>query len=192
LGKAAIITPLYISVAWTLMTSYQLFTETTVTTVTIYINMYLPTIGAWLASKLDMIVFIHSFAWIFLLSSVIPALILGKERGVLVQFGVCLTLAFLAFVVQDAVTTGLGNGALDQILGIEPLFQNPLLAAAYLMLPYLLMLGFDIRGKRKKQRWLNVERVESETDDFPEDTFIVENDSEEEEKTQEEENGYPK
>jgi len=192
LGKAAIITPLYISVAWTLMTSYQLFTETTVTTVTIYINMYLPTIGAWLASKLDMIVFIHSFAWIFLLSSVIPALLLGKERGVLVQFGVCLTLAFLAFVVQDAVTTGLGNGALDQILGIEPLFQNPLLAAAYLMLPYLLMLGFDIRGKRKKQRWLNVERVESETDDFPEDTFIVENDSEEEEKTQEEENGYPK
>jgi len=192
LGKAAILTPLYISVAWTLMTSYQLFTETTVTTVTIYINMYLPTIGAWLASKLDMIVFIHSFAWIFLLSSVIPALLLGKERGVLVQFGVCLTLAFLAFVVQDAVTTGLGNGALDQILGIEPLFQNPLLAAAYLALPYLLMLGFDIRGKRKKQRWLNVERVESETDDFPEDTFIMEDDSEEEEKTQEEENVYPK
>jgi len=192
LGKAAIITPLYISVAWTLMTSYQLFTETTVTTVTIYINMYLPTIGAWLASKLDMIVFIHSFAWIFLLSSVIPALLLGKERGVLVQFGLCLTLAFLAFVVQDAVTTGLGNGALDQILGIEPLFQNPLLAAAYLALPYLLMLGFDIRGKRKKQRWLNVERVESETDDFPEDTFIMEDDLREEEKTQEEENGYPK
>ena len=192
MGKAAIITPLYISVAWTLMTSYQLFTETTVESVTIYINMYLPTIGAWLASKLDMIVFIHSFAWIFLLSSVIPALLLGKERGVLAQFGLCLTLAFLAFVVQDAVTTGLGNGALDQILGIEPLFQNPLLAAAYLALPYLMMLGFDIRGKRKKEKWSKVEKVESETDDFPEDTFIVENDSEEEEKTQEEENVYPK
>jgi len=192
LGKAAIITPLYISVAWTLMTSYQLFTETTVTTVTIYINMYLPTIGAWLASKLDMIVFIHSFAWIFLLSSVIPALLLGKERGVLVQFGLCLTLAFLAFVVQDAVTTGLGNGALDQILGIAPLFQNPLLAAAYLALPYLMMLGFDIRGKRKKEKWSKVEKVESETDDFPEDTFIMEDDLREEEKTQEEENVYPK
>ena len=190
MGKAAIITPLYISVAWTLMTSYQLFTETTVTTVTIYINMYLPTIGAWLASKLDMIVFIHSFAWIFLLSSVIPALLLGKERGVLVQFGLCLTLAFLAFVVQDAVTTGLGNGALDQILGIEPLFQNPLLAAAYLALPYLMMLGFDIRGKRKKEKWSKVEKVESETDDFPEDTFIMEDDFEEDEKTQEEEQVY--
>ena len=153
------------------MTSYQLFTETTVTTVTIYINMYLPTIGAWLASKLDMIVFIHSFAWIFLLSSVIPALILGKERGVLAQFGLCLTLAFLAFVVQDALA-GL-NGTLDQILGLAPLFQNPLVATAYLSLPYLLMLGFDIRGKRKKEKWL---KVESETDEFPEDAFIVEDD----------------
>jgi hypothetical protein len=192
LGKATILTPLYISIAWTLMTSYQLFTETTVTTVTIYIGTYLPTIGAWIASRLDMIVFIHSFAWIFLLSSVIPALLLGKERGVLVQFGLCLTLAFLAFVVQDAVATGLGNGALDQILGLAPLFRNPLLAAVYLLLPYLLMVGFDIRGKRKKQKWLKVERLESETDDFPEDAFIANEDlEEEEEKTQEEEWKYP-
>ena len=189
MGKAAIITPLYISVAWTLMTSYQLFTQTTVESVTIYINMYLPTIGAWMASRLDMIVFIHSFAWIFLLSSVIPALILGKERGVLVQFGVCLTLTFMAFVVQDALAV-FGSGALDQISGLDPLFQNPLLAATYLSLPYLLMLGFDIRGKRKKEKWVKVEKVESETDDFPEDTFIVEDDSEEEEKTQEEEKAY--
>jgi len=171
------------------MTSYQLFTETTVTSVTVYINMYLPTIGAWLVSRLDMIVFIHSFAWIFLLSSVIPALLLGKQRGVLVQFGVCLTLAFLAFVIQDAVTTGLGNGALDQILGLAPLFQNPLVAAIYLALPYLLMLGFDIRSRRKKEKWIKVEKVETETDDFPEDTFI-EDEFEEEEKTQEAEQVY--
>ena len=167
------------------MTSYQLFTETTVKSVTVYINMYLPTIGVWMASRLDMIVFIHSFAWIFLLSSVIPSLILGKERGVLVQFGLCLTLAFLAFVVQDALR-GL-NGTLDQILGLAPLFQNPLLAATYLSLPYLLMLGFDIRGKRKKEKGRKVEsESESETDDFPEDAFIMEDDFKEEEKTQEE------
>ncbi len=173
------------------MTSYQLFTEATVTTVTIYIGTYLPPIGAWLASRLDMIVFIHSFAWIFLLSSVIPSLLLGKERGVLVQFGLCLTLAVLAFVIQDAVATGLGNGALDQILGLAPLFRNPLLAAVYLLIPYLLMLGFDIRGKRKKQKWLKVEKLEGETDDFPEYTFIGEGDlEEEEEKAQEEEWEY--
>jgi hypothetical protein len=172
------------------MTSYQLFTETTVTTVTIFIGTYLPTIGAWMASRLDMVVFIHSFAWIFLLSSVIPALLLGKERGVLVQFGLCLTLALLAFVVQDAVSVGLGTGTLDQILGLAPLFRNPLLATIYLSLPYLLMLGFDIRGKRKKQEWIKVEKTESETDDFPEDAFIAADDSEEREKTQEDEWEY--
>lgn len=161
------------------MTSYQLFTETTVSTVTIFIGNFLPTIGAWMAAKLDMIVFIHSFAWIFLLSSVIPALLLGKGRGVLIQFGVCLTLSFTAFLIQDAVTTGLGNGTLDQILGLAPLFHNPLLATVYLSLPYLLMIGFDIRGKRKKREWMNVEKVESETDDFPEDAFITDDDHEE-------------
>ena len=186
--KTAIITPLYISVAWTLMVSYQLFTQTTVTAVTDYINIYIPSIGAWLVSRLDMIIFIHSFAWIFLLSSVIPSLILGKERGVLVQFGVCLTLAFLAFVIQDAVS-GVGNGALDQILGLAPLFQNPALAAAYLSLPYLLMLGFDIRSKRKKEKMLK--KAEKENNDFPRDTFIGEDDLKEEEKTQEEESEYP-
>lgn len=184
--KTAIITPLYISIAWTLMVTYQLFTQTTVTAVTDYINIYIPSIGAWLVSRLDMIVFIHSFAWIFLLSSAIPSLILGKERGVLVQFGVCLTLAVLAFIIQDAVSD-IGNGALDQLLGLAPLFQNPALAAAYLSLPYLLMIGFDIQSKRKKEKLL---KVEKESNDFPEDIFIGEDDLKEEEKTQEEEE-YP-
>jgi len=182
LGKAAIMTPIYLSVAWTLMTSYQFFTQTTVESVTIFLQIYVPTIGVWLASRLDMIVFIHSFAWIFLLSSVIPSLILGKERGVLVQFGVCLTLTFFAFVIQDSLAGF--NGALDQILGIAPLFQNPLLAATYLSLPYFLMIGFDIRSKRRLR---NEVAFEIETNDFPEDTFIVEEDFREEEKIQEEE-----
>ena len=164
------------------MTSYQLFTETTVESVTRYITIFLPTIGSWMALRLDMIVFIHSFAWIFLLSSAIPSLILGKGRGVLVQFSVCLTLAFLAFVVQDVVTDQT-SGTFNQILGITQLFQNPLLATAYLSIPYLLMVGFDIRGKRKVEK---VKAVERETNDYPEDTFLIEDDFAEEEKIQEE------
>ncbi len=183
MGKATILTPLYISVAWTLMISYQFFTQTTVTAVTDYINIYTPLIGGWLVSRLDMIVFIHSFAWIFLLSSAIPSLILGKERGVLAQFGLCLTLAFLAFIIQDVVRD-LGNGALEKILGLEPLFQNPALAVAYLSLPYVLMIGVDIRNKRKREEWLIDER---ESDDVPEDASSSEEDFEEEEKTQEDE-----
>ncbi|PVX27289.1 MAG: hypothetical protein CW716_03085 [Candidatus Bathyarchaeum sp.] len=183
MGRATLLTPVYISVAWTLMTSYQLFTQTTVESVTTCITTYLPTIGTWMADKLDMIVFIHSFAWIFLLSSVIPALLLGKQRGVLVQFVLCLTLAFLAFVIQDVL---IGFGALDQILALAHMFYNPILAFAYLSIPYLLMIGFDIRSKRKKIQWITVPKIETETDDFPEDTFILEEDTEEE-KIQEEE-----
>jgi hypothetical protein len=186
LGRATILTPLYLSVAWTLMTTYQFFTAATVESVTASINMYLPIVGNWMATRLDMIVFIHSFAWIFLLSSVIPALLLGKERGVLVQFGLCLTLALLTYIVQDVVT-GLSSRALDQILGLAPLFQNPVLAAAYLSLPYILMVGFDIRSRRKKEKWLNLKK---ESNDFPEDAFIVEDDFNEKEKTQEEEHVY--
>jgi len=182
LGKATLLTPVYISVAWTLMTSYQLFTQTTVGTVTTYINMVLPTVGMWMAARIDLIVFIHSFAWIFLLSSVIPSLLLGKQRGVLLQFGVCLSLAVLANIVQGAVID-IGQGPMDQILGLEPLFQNPVLAASYISLPYLFMVWFDIRGKRKKEELLN---LKMESNDFPEDVFIIEDVIEEEEKTQEE------
>jgi len=185
LGKATLLTPVYICVAWTLMTSYQLFTQITVDTVTIFLGNYIPTIGAWMASRLDLIVFIHSFAWIFLLSSCIPAVLLGKQRGVLVQFSVCLTLAVLANVVQGAVA-GISNGPLDQIFGLAPLFRNPALATAYLSVPYILMMLFDIRGKRQKEEILN---FRMETNDFPE-FFNVKDDYEDQEKIQKEEYVY--
>jgi len=140
-----------------------------------------------MASRIDMLVFIHSFAWIFLLSSFIPSVLLGKQRGVLVQFSLCLTLAVLANIVQGAVAD-IGQGPLDQILGVAPLFQNPVLAACYMSLPYLLMVWFDIRGKRKKIEMLN---FKMESNDFPEDVCIVENDFREEEKTQEYEQTHP-
>lgn len=186
MGKATLLTPLYVSIAWTLMTSYQLFTQTTVESVTRYINIFLPSIGTWMALRIDIIVFVHSFAWIFLLSSAIPSLILGKGRGVLVQFGVCLSLAFLAFIVQDILINN-NSGAFNQIMGIAQVFQNPLLATAYLSVPYLLMLGFDIMGKQKNQKILARTR---ETNDFPEDSFLVEEDIEEDEKNQEAELVY--
>jgi hypothetical protein len=170
LGKATLLTPVYISVAWTLMTSYQLFTQTTVDTLTTSIYSVLPVVGEWMAARIDLIVFIHSFAWIFLLSSFIPAVLLGKQRGVLVQFGVCLSLAVLTNIVQGAVID-LGQGPLDEILGLEPLFQNPALAIGYISLPYVLMLWFDIRGKRKKDEILN---MKMETNDLPQDIFTAE------------------
>lgn len=183
LGKATFLTPLYISVAWTLMTSYQLFTQTTVDAITIFIGNYLPTIGTWMASRIDIIVFIHSFAWIFLLSSFIPTVLLGKQRGALVQFSLCLTLAVLAYVIQGAIAD-ISSGPLDQILGLAPLFRNPALATAYMSLPYLLMAWFDIKGKRKKEEIYN---LEMESNDFSEEIFSIEEDFIAEDKTQKEE-----
>ena len=150
LGKAVFITPLYLSVAWTLMISYQLFTETAVTTLITQINTFIPSIGFWLTSRIDMIVVIYSFAWVFVLSSVIPSLLLGKERGVLVQFFVCLTLTFLTFILLDIMELYAGT-SLAQLLSFAFLFSNPILATLYLALPYIVMIGLDVYSRRKNK-----------------------------------------
>ena len=158
LGKAAVVTPLYVSVAWTLMVSYQLLTQTAVTTVTTYVDTFWPSVGTWLVSRMDMLIFIHAFAWVFLLSSAIPSVILGKGRGVLIQFFVCLTLTFSAFIVQDIITT-YENRSIGQIFNLAVLFHNPFLALGYLSLPYLLMVGFDINSRRKQKKKEKIENV---------------------------------
>lgn len=166
LGKAAIATPLYISLAWILMISYQLFTQTAVTTVMTYIDKYWPFVGAWLASRMDMIVFIYAFSWVFVLSSAIPSVILGKEKGVLVQFFVCLILTFVAFVVQDILAT-YGGGPVDQLYGLAVLFQNPFLAVGYLSIPYLLMLILDVRSRKKRKKEGKEEEKEETSEGLP-------------------------
>ena len=95
-----------------------------------------------------MIVCIYAFAWVFLLSSAIPSVILGKARVVLVQFFVCLILTFAAFVVQDILTT-YRDGPINQFFSLAVLFHNPFLAVGYLLIPYLLMLMLDIRSRKK-------------------------------------------
>ena len=132
------------------MISYQLFTETAVTTIVTQLNTVIPTVGFWLAARVDMVVFVYAFAWTFVLSSVIPSLLLGKERGVLVQFFVCLTLTFLAFALLDVLQNYAGT-SLAQLLSFSFLFNNPLLAGLYLALPYIVMIGLDVYSRRKNE-----------------------------------------
>jgi len=132
------------------MISYQLFTETAVTTLVTQMDTFLPSIGIWLASRVDMVVFVYAFAWTFVLSSVIPALILGKERGVLVQFFVCLTLTFLTFVLLDVLQNYAGT-SLAQLLSFAFVFSNPIIAGLYLAMPYIVMIGLDVRARRKNK-----------------------------------------
>jgi len=158
LGKAAWEAPLYLSVAWTLMISYQMFTQTAITTLVTYINMFWPFVGAWLTSRVDMMVFISAFAWVFVLSSVIPTVILGKERSVLVQFFVCLILTFLAFITFDILQV-YESGPINYLLSLTVLLNNPFLAIAYLSIPYVLMLIIDLRARKRHKKEKALENV---------------------------------
>lgn len=97
-----------------------------------------------------MIIFVHAFAWVFVLASVIPSLLLGKKRSVLVQFFV-FALALVAFVVQDYVSVYL-SGQSQVLLGVAFLLGNPLLAVIYLSVPYLFMVTIDVRARRKSKK----------------------------------------
>ncbi|MCW4000211.1 MAG: hypothetical protein NWE93_08220 [Candidatus Bathyarchaeota archaeon] len=153
--KAALITPAYLSVAWALMVSYQIFTETAVETVLGSLTLYVPFAGLWLGSHIDMVVFVYSFAWVFVLSSIIPVLILGKERSVFVQFIVCLAMALLGFILVDFFKTAynfdLSNSAVILSNPYTWMFSNIFFAIFYLSLPYIFMLAIDYRGRRKNK-----------------------------------------
>jgi hypothetical protein len=158
LARATLATPLYVSVAWTMMVTYQMFTQTAVATVLALLNALVPTMGEWLFLRIDIIVFIYAFAWVFVLSSVIPSMLLGKERSVLVQFFVCLTLTLIAFVVQDLIST-YWSGQTQVVQNVAILLSNPIAAIVYLSVPYILMLSLDIRARRKHNKDKRLDEV---------------------------------
>jgi hypothetical protein len=177
MGKATLMTPLYVSVAWTMMVTYQIFTQTAVSTVLSFFNVLWPAAGEWLLLRMDMIVFVYAFAWIFVLSSVIPSLLLGKKRSVLMQFFVCLMLAFVAFIVQDSMNVYMSSQT--QVLsGVAFLLGNSLLAVVYLSMPYVVMLTIDIRARRKHKK---AEQLDKTTTMYLERSRVAEQEVAEEE-----------
>jgi len=149
--KAVLLTPMYLSISWILMISYQLFTQTAVTTVVAYVSILQPSSSAWLSTRVDIIVFVYAFSWIFVLSSVIPSAILGRERSVLAQFLVCMVLTFLAFSFQDVMATLVGVDV-DQLFSMAVFLKDPFLAAGYLFIPYALMLVLDLRSSSRSKK----------------------------------------
>ena len=150
--KAALSAPLYISLAWSLIISYQLLTQTAVYSLVHFLKIFSPSAGEFIISRISTIVFVHAFAWIFVLSSVIPSIILGKGRSVLLQFFLCLTITFVAVSVEDILTLIMGAEPTAQVQSMAILFQNPLVAGIYLSAPYLIMLYLDIRERRKSKK----------------------------------------
>ena len=118
--------------------------------------------------RIETVVFIHAFAWIFVLASVIPSAILGKGRSVLLQFFLCLTLTLVAVSVEAVFTFILGADTRMEVQALSGVFMNPVIASLYLSAPYVLMLYLDIRSRRenveedKEVRDESVEVVEGE------------------------------
>ena len=153
--RAGLLAPLYLSVSWVLTVSYQLFTETAVKSIATNVSGLWPSAAVWLNANIQTLVFIYAFTWIFVLSSVIPSVILGKERSVLVQYVVVLLLSMLAFFMPDILLT-FGGVEINQFLNTAVFLQNPILAIGYLAAPYIFMISLDLRCRRtvrnKKQR----------------------------------------
>ena len=154
--KAALLTPLYLSVSWVLTISYQLFTDSAVRSLTVYVAYISPAIAGWVNDNVDLIVFIYAFTWIFVLSSVIPSILLGKKRSILVQYTVCLILAILALSIQGILLTFTGFET-TQLFSISAFLSNPILAVIYLSIPYVLMLALDIRANRAAKK--NLQKI---------------------------------
>lgn len=144
--KAGIIAPLYLSVSWVLTVSYQLLTDTAVNAIGTNIGLLNSNVGLWITSNVQIIVFVYAFTWIFVLSSVIPQVILGNKGSVLAQYAIVLTLSLIALFMPDMLKSfaGIDVGAVGNY---APFLTNPLIAGVYLSLPYLFMLGIDLRNR---------------------------------------------
>jgi hypothetical protein len=149
--NAGVTAPLYLSISWVLTVSYQLLTNTAVSAVASSISFVWPAATVWLHANIQTITFVYAFTWIFVLSSVIPSAILGKERGFISQYIVVLTLSLLAFFMPDILQTFAGIDV-NQVIGSLSILENPAVAIAYLSAPYLFMIAIDLRCRNAKKR----------------------------------------
>ena len=156
--KAGLIAPLYLSLSWVLTVSYQLFTDTAVRTIGSGIGAFWPNVGGWITSNIQTIVFIYAFTWIFVLSSVIPSVILGKERRVITQYLVVLTLSLIALFMPEILLAITGIN-INAVLNMAIFLENPGIAGIYLAVPYLFMLGLDIRSRRIAKQKKDLETI---------------------------------
>ncbi|MBS7639160.1 hypothetical protein KEJ42_01615 [Candidatus Bathyarchaeota archaeon] len=146
--RRSILTLPYILSAWILMVGYQIFTQISLVTLIDSLNNFMPSLGAWLTLNLSTINFIHNFAWVFVLSSIAPSILLGKDRSVIVHFIFCLAFTLVSAWIRDIV---LANGS-NPVTTISYLFHNPLIATLYILAPYIIMLTLDIHINRARAR----------------------------------------
>ncbi len=137
---------IYLISAWVLMVSYQVFTQTALTTLTFSLEDSIPALASLINSKADLTIFICSFAWMFVLSSLISVFMFGRERRLTVQF-----IVSLALTVTGSALLGLlyllGLNLSNPNVLSQPftlLFSNVFFAFFYLALPFIFMVAVDL------------------------------------------------
>lgn len=94
--RGLIITAIFLIVAWLLMLTCPIFTKTALTTVASALHASTPFFASSLSSNITVAFFVCSFAWMFVLSSVISGLIFGKQKRIFIQFLIGLVLTLTA------------------------------------------------------------------------------------------------
>ncbi len=137
---------IYLVIAWVLIVSYQIFTQSALSTVTLSLGGSVPALASWINSEANVTVFICSFAWMFVLSALISIVMFGKERRLTIQFLVSLALTLTGSALLGLfhlVGLDLSNpSVLSQPFTI--LFGNVFFAFFYLALPFLFMVAVDL------------------------------------------------
>src|SRR5665647_914768 len=137
---------LYLVLAWVLMVSYQIFTQSALTTLTTSLGGSIPVLASLINSNANIAVFICSFAWMFVLSSLISIFMFGKERRLIIQFLVSLALTLTGSALLGllhVVGLDLSNPSiLSQPFTL--LFGNGFFAFFYLALPFIFMVAVDL------------------------------------------------
>jgi hypothetical protein len=108
--------------------------------------------GEWLLSHMQLVEFVHVLAWVFVLTSMIPGVLIGKKRGVLVQFFCTLVLSLMALSFADFLGLIFVSQTVEQVLSYAVMLTNPWIAGFYLSLPYILMLTVDLYNKKKQTK----------------------------------------
>ena len=151
MARTIFATVLCLVIAWALMLSYQIFSQPALTTLATSLAGSMPLVATWINSGMDSAVFVFSFAWMFVFSSIIQTLMFGNERRLTIQFLVSLGLTLLGSTLLGAIgALGLDLSAANLISSpLAALFGNVFFAVFYLALPFIVMLALDIWQSRK-------------------------------------------
>jgi hypothetical protein len=139
----------YLFLAWLLMVSYQIFTQSALTT----LASSVPLLASWINNNADLTGFVCSFAWMFVLSALISVIMFGKERRLTIQF-----LVSLALTLTGSALLGLLHGVGVDISNpsvlsspFQVVFGNVFFAFFYLALPFIFMVAVDLGFMKLKK-----------------------------------------